>query len=244
MSVPPGVPLPTQDTTGNLGGNPQSVVSDTVNTPGSQIPKRWSNTTTPPSLLKIFSGLGNNVSITRADIPYAGGLVHIVNNFFTLPESLSATAVANGHTTFTSLTNSSNLTAILDNTPSITCFIPTNAAFASSNTTGSSSTSNMLSGFVIPNFVGYLPSLKNGSTYTTRAGMTVTVTVQGSDYYINNAKIIGANMILENGVAHVVDQVIKPVVVPFHGAASSVMGGSAHFAVLASSLVLLLGLVL
>jgi hypothetical protein len=79
MSVPPGVPLPTQDKTGNLGGNPQSVVSDTVNTPASQIPKRWSNTTTPPSLLKIFSGLGNNVSITRADIPYAGGLVHIVN---------------------------------------------------------------------------------------------------------------------------------------------------------------------
>jgi uncharacterized surface protein with fasciclin (FAS1) repeats len=65
----------------------------------------------------------------------------------------------------------------------------------------------MISGFVIPNFVGYLPSLKNGSTYTTRAGTTVTVTVQGSDYYINNAKIIGANMILENGVAHVVDQV-------------------------------------
>ena len=79
MSVPPGVPLTTLDTTGNLGGNPVSVVSDTINTPASQVPKRWTNTTTPPSLLNIFSGLGNNVSITRADIPYSGGLVHIVN---------------------------------------------------------------------------------------------------------------------------------------------------------------------
>jgi hypothetical protein len=35
----------------------------------------------------------------------------------------------------------------------------------------------------------------------------VTVTVRGNDYYINNAKIIASNQILENGVAHVIDQV-------------------------------------
>jgi len=37
--------------------------------------------------------------------------------------------------------------------------------------------------------------------------MTVTVTVQGNDIFINNAKILASNLILENGVAHVLDQV-------------------------------------
>lgn len=33
------------------------------------------------------------------------------------------------------------------------------------------------------------------------------MTVRGNDYYINNAKIIASNQILENGVAHVIDSV-------------------------------------
>jgi hypothetical protein len=35
----------------------------------------------PPSLLKIYSGLGNNVNIIQGDIPYDGGLIHIVDGY-------------------------------------------------------------------------------------------------------------------------------------------------------------------
>jgi uncharacterized surface protein with fasciclin (FAS1) repeats len=116
--------------------------------------------------------------------------------------------VANGHTAFASLGNSSGLSSTIDNTPAITCFIPSNAAFSAQNTTRNyTSSASLLSGHVIPNFVGYLPSLKNGSTYTTQAGTNVTIAVRGNDYYINNAKIIASNQILENGVAHVIDAV-------------------------------------
>jgi uncharacterized surface protein with fasciclin (FAS1) repeats len=65
---------------------------------------------------------------------------------------------------------------------------------------------------VIPDFVGYLPFLKNGATYTTQGGGNVTITVTGTvgkdaQYFVNNAKIVASNLILSNGVAHVVDQV-------------------------------------
>jgi uncharacterized surface protein with fasciclin (FAS1) repeats len=62
---------------------------------------------------------------------------------------------------------------------------------------------------LIPNFVGYLPSLTNGSTYTSQGGTSFTVTIIGSDYYINNAKVLTSNVIVENGVAHVIDQVCR-----------------------------------
>lgn len=60
---------------------------------------------------------------------------------------------------------------------------------------------------IIPNFAGYLPYLTDGLQLLTQAGTTVTVRIVGRNFYINNARIIASNLILENGVAHVLDQV-------------------------------------
>jgi uncharacterized surface protein with fasciclin (FAS1) repeats len=79
--------------------------------------------------------------------------------------------------------------------------IPTNAAFSQSNQTTPS-----LSSHIIPSIL-YLPSLKDGATYTTQGGGSVTIRVRGNDYFVNNARIVASNQILNNGVAHVVDQV-------------------------------------
>ncbi|MCJ1384262.1 hypothetical protein MMC17_007378 [Xylographa soralifera] len=211
----PGAPITTKNTNANLGGKAQSVVSDSRTTSSSNstrkgisLLRRQSLNATLPSLLNIFSGLGNNVSIIKADIPYDGGVIQIVDGYFTLPQTLSATTAATGHNTFTSLTNSSNLTAELDTTAGLTALIPTDAAFANANVSSTNPTTpSLMDGHIIPNFVGYLPALTNGLKLITQAGTTVTVTVQGNDFYLNNAKIIASNLILENGVAHVLDQV-------------------------------------
>lgn len=67
----------------------------------------------------------------------------------------------------------------------------------------------ILQGHVVPNFAGYLPSLVNGSTLTTLAGTNLTVTIQGDDYYIDDALIVSSNLITENGVSHVINQVLS-----------------------------------
>ncbi|MCJ1476870.1 hypothetical protein MMC13_005539 [Lambiella insularis] len=210
----PGIPLPTKDTVANLGGKSQVVVSDPRTATnisraakGDAFLSRHDQTSNLPSLLNIFSGLGNSVGIVKADVPYTGGLIHIMNGYFTLPQTLPATTRATGHTTFTALTDASNLTAELDSTAGLTALIPTNAAFASSNiSSGDPTTPSLMDGHIIPNFVGYLPTLTDGAKLVTQAGTIVTVTVRGDDYYLNNAKIVASNLILENGVAHVLDQ--------------------------------------
>src|ERR1700743_2799364 len=129
-------------------------------------------------------------------------------SLFTVPLSLSETAQTTGETTFVSLTNASSQTPILDSTPLITVFIPTNDAFAAANISASSSgISSLIGGHVLQDFAGYIPSFTNGSTYTTQSGTTVTFTIQGENYFINNAKIVSSNLVLENGVAHVIDSV-------------------------------------
>jgi uncharacterized surface protein with fasciclin (FAS1) repeats len=127
---------------------------------------------------------------------------------FTLPAPLSVTEQAVGINTFASLASSANLTDTFDSIPYSTFFIPSDEAFASFNaSTPSTATANLLEGHLIPDFVGYLPSLVNGSTLTTQAGSIVTVTIRGDDYYINDALIVSSNIILDNGVAHVIDGV-------------------------------------
>lgn len=79
---PAGVTIHTRDGTANLGGTPQKVISVPRGTPQSDmtrrdsvLPKHQSNTTLPA----ICSGLGNRVNIIRGEIPYNGGLIHIID---------------------------------------------------------------------------------------------------------------------------------------------------------------------
>jgi len=82
----PGVIVSTQNKNAILGGKPQKVVTDTRNTTGSRVtmreaallPRQSSNTTLQIPL-SIFSGLGDHVSVTNGDIPYDGGVIHIVD---------------------------------------------------------------------------------------------------------------------------------------------------------------------
>ncbi len=91
----------------------------------------------------------------------------------------------------------------------MTIFTPNNAAFATAaNYTGNAATlPNLLSNHVIPNFLGYLPVLKDGAVYRTLTNETLTISIKNGVYYVNGAKIISSNTILSNGVAHVIDQV-------------------------------------
>jgi hypothetical protein len=45
----------------------------------SPLHRREDNDTKPTSVLRLFSGLGNNISIIVADIQYDGGIIHIVD---------------------------------------------------------------------------------------------------------------------------------------------------------------------
>ena len=150
------------------------------------------------------------------------------SSLFTNPQLLSLTAAATDNTQkFASILASaaaanSNLTSrqtgpSLDLTPRITVFIPSDAAFAAANAAANSVSGSgaqkLVDGHVvvagsIADPVGYLPELKSGQVLQTKAGGSLTVSVGGDgSYYVNGAKIEKANIILPNGVAHVVDKV-------------------------------------
>ncbi|KAL7793004.1 FAS1 domain-containing protein [Trichoderma ceciliae] len=212
----PGDIITTAAGSPGLGGQGQVVVTDTRPENVTHPTKRWGSLSvtrrqsnlTGPSLLRISSGLGNTANIINGDIPFDGGLIHITDNYFTRPQTLSSTAQSIGQTTFSNLASSSNLTKTLESTQFVTVFLPSNAAFAAANV--GLSTASLISNHVVTGFVGYLPELKDGVVLRTQNDETLVISIRGGVYYVNGARIIQANIITENGVAHVIDQVLAP----------------------------------
>ncbi len=77
----PGQETETLDDSSNLGGNGTTVVSqpaDEANGGNSSLARRHYNNATVHRT-KISSGLGKNSSIIRGDIPYDGGIIHLMD---------------------------------------------------------------------------------------------------------------------------------------------------------------------
>ncbi|KAK0703882.1 FAS1 domain-containing protein [Lasiosphaeria miniovina] len=219
----PGAVKQTLNKSPLVDGRNQSVVVDTRPANSTTQTKRWVGRSLAPrdgdcdepnpnSLLRIASGLGKIANVIKADIAFQGGVIHITDKYFTPPQALSSSARATGQTAFANLAAAGNVTSTLETTHSITVFLPSNNAIAAgANATAGVSAAALVTGHVVAGRVAYLPDLADGDTLTTQTGEKLTVTVRpGGLYYVNGARITQANIVLENGVAHVIDKVLTP----------------------------------
>lgn len=227
---------------------PQAVVSQSgisTNTSASSH-RRSTGGTLPSTPVSFASGLGNTVNLVSGDIAYDGGLIHIVDNFFTVPVSLSDTISSTGLSSFQGLLSQANLSSTFNSANSFTLFTPSNAALAAAANTINSTTSpavlqKVLQNHAISDFVGYLPDLVDGAPYTTLSGNTLTISVKNKAYFVNGVQIISTNTITANGVAHVINGVLTPGPAVFTGAGWALRPGyGVAAAVVAALLVQLL----
>ncbi|KAK5989458.1 Fasciclin-like arabinogalactan protein CTB11 [Cladobotryum mycophilum] len=216
----PGSTIPTLDNSGKLNGAPQRVVIDNRPTNTTNPTRRWDSfgvlkrQSIAPGSLRISSGLGRITNVVKANIPFDKGVIHVIDDYFTLPQPLSTTTQLLGQTAFASLASSSNLTAKLDNTQSVTLFLPSNTALSSSNNLTASEKSQLVSNHIVPGFVGYLPDLVDGAALISQTGEALTIKIRDGFYYVNDARITQANIILDGGVAHIIDRPLTPKGVP------------------------------
>lgn len=163
--------------------------------------------------ITFYSGLLQNSSVVNGSIPFSGGTIHIINKVLTLPQNVSSTGVALNLTSVVGAVVALNLTAAVDTTPNLTLFLPNNAAFQRiGSALANLSTANLtsiLTYHVVPGLV-YSTDIVNGSSAPTLNGGNVTLRLQGGNVYVNGAKVIQPNVLVANGVVHVIDAVLNP----------------------------------
>ncbi|KAK4171516.1 FAS1 domain-containing protein [Triangularia setosa] len=166
-----------------------------------------------PALVNLGPGrLGRNVSVVGNDIPFSGGVIRPVDGIITVPSSLSETVrvPSLGVSTFIDLAQRAGLLIELDNKTKITVLVPSDAALASAALLSDSELTQVLKRHVLVDVTAYTPLLRNGDVYRTLAGDVVTVVLRDGGYFVNGARIVQGDAIIENGVLHTVDRLLGP----------------------------------
>ncbi|GIZ45784.1 hypothetical protein CKM354_000893700 [Cercospora kikuchii] len=161
----------------------------------------------------VISGAGARSNVTTADVQIANGsVVHIIDSVLTLPIDVYQTAVAANLTALAGALNATNLTEPLAASEQITVFAPTTEAFddissALANLSVADATA-ILGYHVINGTVAYSSNLTNTSVETT--GGSVNITIIDGAVFVNAARVIAADVLIANGVVHVIDSVLNP----------------------------------
>lgn len=161
----------------------------------------------------FYSGLLANSTVTQADVNFTGGVVHVIDHVLTIPASVLDTASAAG---LTSLRGALNATDRLEaaSAPDLTIFAPNNEAFQSIGSALSNLSVSDLQGIldyhIVNGSVRYSSTLENGTTLTAVNGDELTITVEDGNVFVNAARVIVPNVLIANGVVHVIDNILNP----------------------------------
>ncbi|KAI7783601.1 beta-ig-h3 fasciclin [Diaporthe eres] len=160
------------------------------------------------------SGLLRQSRVATADVTFTGGIVHIIDSVLTIPANDSATALAANLTALAGALTTADLVSTVDMAQDVTIFAPSNEAFAAiQNLAANLSTeqlSSILTYHVVQGTVGYSSSLTSGLQLTTLNNGQVTITIDDGDVFVNSAEVEVADVLVSNGVVHVIDNVLNP----------------------------------
>ncbi|KAL1636763.1 hypothetical protein SLS58_009602 [Diplodia intermedia] len=168
------------------------------------------------------------------DVNFTGGIIHIVDNLLTLPANVSSTALAANLTALVGALTNASLVDTVDTTPDVTIFAPSNQAFAAIGSVLANASAAELAavlGYHVVNGTAALysadlvgvasnnssnnnggSSSSNQTTVLTALGggeLTIRVLDDG-DVFVNGAKVIVPDLLVANGVLHVIDSVLNP----------------------------------
>lgn len=127
----------------------------------------------------------------------------------TIPENITQTLIDSGLGAAAGALSKSDLAQNVDSEKNVTFFAPNNGAFGAVGSYVSNLTSQQLAKLVeyhvIPNKVIYSSDFRNGTIATSSHG-NVTITVLNGTIFVNSAKIIYSDILVSNGVIHVIDK--------------------------------------
>ncbi|KAK7612849.1 FAS1 domain-containing protein [Phyllosticta paracitricarpa] len=166
------------------------------------------------SSVVFTSGLLKKSTVTKADVRFTGGVAHLVDGVLAFPRTTSETALVAGLNKLVEAINTAGLDDHFDSASDVTVFAPSEDAFNAIAGTIAGLTPDdlrtILTYHIVPDTVAYSQTLSDGLTLSTVQGASVTIKVSGGTITINDAKVVTADVLLKNGVAHVIEKVLQP----------------------------------
>ncbi|KAE8450265.1 hypothetical protein EG329_006693 [Mollisiaceae sp. DMI_Dod_QoI] len=175
--------------------------------------QRVENVKQAGDVVVFVSGQGSRSTLTQADLMFTGGVVQVIDSLLIPPTALTNTTQAFNLTAFEGSLYESNQLSTFE-APNVTIFAPQNDAFQALGPAISGMTSDELATVMdyhlLSNQVTFSTSMTNGSKWLTQQGENITVLHSGNNVYINSAQLLTSDILIANGVLHVIDNVLNP----------------------------------
>ncbi|WP_372794017.1 fasciclin domain-containing protein [Pontiella sp.] len=163
----------------------------------------------------------NSAKVIIADIEASNGIIHVIDAVLlppTLPNIPETAAAAGIFTNLLAALQAAGLDTVLTNKGPFTVFAPTDEAFAALGLTGDDllAVTNLADILLYHVVDGRLKAddAAAAEKLTTLLGEDVKVSVNDDTIFINDARVILADVAAENGIIHVIDMVLIPAAMP------------------------------
>ncbi len=144
---------------------------------------------------------------------FTGGVIQIIDNLIIPPSNITATSYNYGLTSFEGALYASKKIDEVIATPNLTMFAPSNSGFQALGPAISSMTAQELATVMdYHTLTGliYSDGLTNGTILATKQGENITIRQYGNNIYINSAQLLQTDILISNGVLHIIDNVLNP----------------------------------
>lgn len=176
----------------------------------------------PGDVVVFTSGAGSRSTLVDGDIGFKGGLIQVVDTLMVPPFRVEPTMRDNygDLTAFLGALYAADLVPLFADSANVTIFAPRNSAFQLLAGTFSGlskeALARILKYHLVPGQLLLSPQLTNGSNLSTAAldaaGHPILAHVlrSGNNMFIDSSQVIQPNILVANGVVHMVDGVLNP----------------------------------
>lgn len=161
----------------------------------------------------------NLVAQAPTFLKFKGGIIYPIDDVLNIPRGVAYelnNKAANG-TSFLLALGRAGLLDEVESLDQVTIFAPRDDAFRQVEKAiyglSKDDLAAVLKYHIVPNQITYSGGFKNGTTFETLEGQDIKINIQRRNF-IQNARVVQSDVLIKNGVVHVIDQVLNPKFTP------------------------------
>lgn len=164
----------------------------------------------------VEGGLQLPAGVIEMNIPFDGGLLHVLNSTLVAPHNISATAFMNQLNEFLAVMDSSNMVGTMEDLYDSTIFLPNDAAWMKYKSLLALMTpaqvAKILGYHAVKGKVLYQHTIsEKEQMYETLEGGSITVKTNAvGNILVNGVPVVKENLVWYGGVAHIISDVLIP----------------------------------
>lgn len=162
----------------------------------------------------VYSALKEASKVVETNLNFTGGTIHVIDRVLSVPQGIASTLRDANLTAALGAVQRADLGDSLSQARDITVFAPNNEAFARIASLGGdlneTTLQSILSYHVIEGEVLYSDMIENTTVRSLDNNTDLTISVIDGNVFVNNAEVVIQDVLISNGVVHVINNVLNP----------------------------------